>query len=75
MVEAYREFLDGDDDPSTHEEPALFHFRHHSILHVHARREECWAKLIGDRVSLPADTVKLYDPDGKLMARLIYKDK
>ena len=68
-------FLDGYDDPSTLEEPALLHFRHHSILDVHARREECWAKLIGDRVLLPADTIKLYDPDGKLTAILIYKDK
>ena len=24
-----------------------------------------------DRVLLPADTIKLYDPDGKLMTRLI----
>ena len=63
-------FLDGDDDPSTHGEPVLLHFRQHSILYVHARREECWAKLIRDHVLLPADTVKLYDPDGKLMATL-----
>ena len=58
-------FLDGDDDPSTHGEPVLLHFRQHSIIDVHARREECWAKLIRDHVLLPADTVKLYDPDGK----------
>ena len=36
-------FLDGDDDPSTHGQPALLHFRHHSIVDVHARREKCWA--------------------------------
>ena len=41
------------------------------IVDVHARREECWAKLIRDRMLLPANTIKLYDPDGKLMARLI----
>ena len=67
-------FLDGDDDPSTHGEPVLLHFRQQSIIDVHARREECWDKLIRDHVLLPADTVKLYDPDGKLMARLLYKD-
>jgi hypothetical protein len=27
-------FLDEDDDPSTHEECSLLHFRHHTILHV-----------------------------------------
>ena len=46
----------------------------HSILDIQARREECWAKLIRDRTLLPADIVKLYDPDGKLIARLLYKD-
>ena len=37
------------------------------------RREECWAELVRDRVLLPADTIRLYDPDGKLMARLFYQ--
>jgi hypothetical protein len=66
-------FLDGD-DPSIQREPKLLHFRHHSILDVQARREECWDKLIRDRVLLPADTIRLYDPDGKLMAKLLYQD-
>ena len=30
-------FLDGDDDPSTHDEYSLLHFRHHTILHVFKR--------------------------------------
>ena len=67
-------FLDGDDDPSTQGEPGLLHFRHHSILDVQTRRDKCWDKLIRNRVLLPADTIRLYDPDGKLMARLLYQD-
>ena len=31
-------FLDGDDDSSTHGQPALLHFRHQSIRDVHTRR-------------------------------------
>ena len=43
-------FLDGDDDPSTHDEYSLLRFRHHTILHVFKRRGECWNKIIEDRV-------------------------
>ena len=63
MVEAYRRrFLDGDDDPSTHDKSSLLHFRYHTILHGLKRRGECWNKIIEDRVPLPADTIKLYGP-------------
>ena len=66
-------FLDGDDDPSTHDECSLLHFRHHTIRHVLTRREECWNKIIEDRVPLPANTIKLYDPNGHLVGRLLYQ--
>ena len=76
MVEAYRRrfpFSNGDDDPSTHDEYSLLHFRHHTILHVFKRRGECWNKIIEDRVPLPANTIKLYDPNGQLVGRLPYQ--
>ena len=67
-------FFDCDDDPSTQGELGLLHFHHHSTLDVQTRREECWAELVRDQMLLPADTIRLYDPDGKLMARLLYRD-
>lgn len=66
-------FFDGDSNPTTPNEPSLLHFRCHTVKDVE-QREKCWAKTIKDYVVIPADSIKLYDSDGKLTGKLLYKD-
>jgi hypothetical protein len=44
------------------------------MKNVEARREKCWDKIINEHVVIPANSIKLYDSDGKLTGRLLYKD-
>ena len=37
-------FLDGDKDVSHKVGPTLLHFRQHTLIDVHTRREECWER-------------------------------
>lgn len=67
-------FFDGGDSNPTSNEPPLLHFRCHTVKSVKARREKCWDKIIKEHVVIPANSIKLYDSDGNLTGRLLYKD-
>ena len=67
-------FLDGDEDVSHQVGPTLLHFRQHTLTDVHTRREECWEKIIEERIPIPANTIRIFNKEGNLEGKLIYGD-
>ena len=68
-------FFDGDEDaPSQPCQPYLFHFRHHSIKDVEERQESSWKQVVDDRIIILAHSIKIYNSDGLVTAKIVYKN-
>ena len=66
---------DGDTDPENRSDAlSLFHHRYHSVKDVEERRDECWEKIINEKINLPAHSIKLYDFDGNKTGRMVYQE-
>ena len=69
-------FHDGDTDPANSSEAlSLLHHRFHSVKDVEQRRDECWKKILDEKINLPAHSIKLYDSDGNKTERMVYQNK
>ena len=55
-------FKDGDTDPENSSDVLLLlHHRYHTVKDVEQRRDECWKKILDEKIILPAHSIKLYD--------------
>ena len=68
-------FHDGDSDPDNSSDVlSLLHHRYHSVKDVEQRRDECWKKIIDEKIIIPAHSIKLYDSDGNKTGRMVYQN-
>ena len=43
-------------------------------IRVWPHQDECWEKIINEKINLPAHSIKLYDSDGNKTGRMVYQD-
>lgn len=63
-------FHDGDTEQM--HSVTLFHYRHQSITDVEERRKACWKKILDERITIPANSIKVYDQKGSKTGQLVY---
>ena len=61
-------FLDSDLDPEYHTDgPSVLHFRSASLKDVSNRADQCWRKILCDKIGLPLTAVRVYGTNGSIL--------